>query len=66
MPMERVDQRIGGGRGHLEVLRWAVAQGCPWDPDECRAEAEASGHEEVVAWIGDWLRPEDIKEPESA
>jgi hypothetical protein len=35
--------------GHLEVLRWARANGCPWDEATCASAAE-SGHFEVLKW----------------
>jgi hypothetical protein len=30
----------------MEVLQWALANGCPWDEDTCFC-AEQSGHTEV-------------------
>ena len=35
--------------GHLEVLQWARANGCPWDEDTCSAAANR-GHLEVLQW----------------
>tara|TARA_B110000046_G_scaffold93492_1_gene101435 strand:- start:44 stop:256 length:213 start_codon:yes stop_codon:yes gene_type:complete len=35
--------------GHLEVLKWARANGCPWDEDTCEAAAEG-GQLEVLEW----------------
>jgi hypothetical protein len=35
--------------GHLEVLQWARANGCPWDETTCEA-AVARGHLDVVQW----------------
>ena len=35
--------------GHLAVLRWARAQGCPWYEWTC-ANAAAHGHLEVLQW----------------
>jgi hypothetical protein len=35
--------------GHLEVLQWARANGCPWDEDTLRV-ARDEGHLEVVNW----------------
>ena len=35
--------------GHLEVLQWARANGCPWDEETCREAAEG-GHLEVLQW----------------
>ena len=35
--------------GHLEVLKWARAKGCPWDDNTC-AWAALNGHFEVLEW----------------
>ena len=35
--------------GHLEVLQWARANGCPWDEKTCMHAAEG-GHLEVLQW----------------
>ena len=35
--------------GHLEVLRWARRNGCPWDWRTCSAAA-TGGHLEVLQW----------------
>jgi len=35
--------------GHLEVLQWARAQGCPWDERTC-AWAARNGHLKVLKW----------------
>ena len=35
--------------GHLEVLKWARANGCPWDGRTCAFAAEG-GHLEVLKW----------------
>ena len=36
--------------GHLEVLKWARANGCPWDGDTCTYAAEG-GHLDVLKWL---------------
>ena len=36
-------------KGHLEVLRWAHQNGCPWDGRTCARAAEG-GHLEVLQW----------------
>ena len=36
--------------GHLEVLRWARSQGCPWDGRAPRAAAKG-GHLKVLKWL---------------
>jgi hypothetical protein len=35
--------------GHLEVLKWAWANGCPWNEWTC-AHAAMNGHLEVLKW----------------
>ena len=35
--------------GHLEVLKWARENGCPWDEETCWKAAER-GHLEVLQW----------------
>lgn len=40
---------LDAGRGHLEVLKWCRANGCPWDED-IRREAAKGGHLEVLKW----------------
>ncbi len=37
------------GGGHLEVLKWARNQGCPWNARTC-ANAAEKGHLEVLQW----------------
>ena len=34
---------------HLEVLKWARANGCPWDWRTC-SEAAYGGHLELLRW----------------
>ncbi|WZN63313.1 hypothetical protein HKI87_07g48610 [Chloropicon roscoffensis] len=36
--------------GHLEVLRWARSQGCPWHEDVTYAAAK-NGHLKVLKWL---------------
>ena len=35
--------------GHLEMLQWARANGCPWIEQTCE-NAELCGHLEVLKW----------------
>ena len=35
--------------GHLEVLKWAHANGCPWDAKTCETAAW-NGHLETLKW----------------
>ena len=35
--------------GHLEVLQWARANGCPWD-NQTLLEARENGHSELENW----------------
>ena len=37
--------------GYLEVLKWAVMNGCPWIKEECLIEAKIFNHTSVVEWI---------------
>jgi hypothetical protein len=41
--------RIAALNGHLEILRWARSQGCPWDEITCTWAAQ-KGHLEVLKW----------------
>ena len=36
--------------GHLEMLQWAQANGCPWSADTCKAVAEG-GHLGILQWV---------------
>lgn len=45
----RVYMATVASRGHLEVLRWARENGCPWDDGPC-TEAVKHGHLEVLKW----------------
>ena len=40
MPVGRVDVRVRGEGGHLEMLQWARANGCPWDKKTCEYAGE--------------------------
>ena len=35
--------------GHLEVLQWLRANGCPWNANTC-AWAARNGHLELMNW----------------
>ena len=37
--------------GHLEVLKWAVEHGCPWNVNQCIQAADANGHVHVAQWM---------------
>ena len=45
--------------GHLEVLKWARENGCPWDWRTC-TYAALNGHLEVLKWAREngclWIR----------
>jgi hypothetical protein len=41
---------VAAQKGHLEVLQWARANGCPWDKETCRLAA-MGGHLEVLLWL---------------
>ena len=49
LPVEQVDVRGAAEGGHLEMLKWARENGCPWDEDTC-ANAAKGGHLEVLKW----------------
>ena len=36
-------------KGHLDVLRWARENGCPWD-NETTHQAVRGGHRKVFQW----------------
>jgi hypothetical protein len=36
--------------GHLAVLEWARAHGCPWDEERTVSAAAGGGHAAVLAW----------------
>jgi hypothetical protein len=40
---------IAASGGHLAVLEWARADGCPWDTHTC-SKAAAKGHLHVLQW----------------
>ena len=46
----RGDARLLQRGGHLDVLQWARATGCPWDTFTCHAAAE-KGHLDVLKWL---------------
>mmetsp|Transcript_15679 Transcript_15679/g.35307 ORF Transcript_15679/g.35307 Transcript_15679/m.35307 type:complete len:105 (-) Transcript_15679:63-377(-) len=35
--------------GHLEILKWARAHGCPWDESTCSLASDG-GHLEILKW----------------
>ena len=37
--------------GHLEVLQWARANGCPWSKWDCKVEASTNECWETLEWI---------------
>ncbi|KAG5178057.1 hypothetical protein JKP88DRAFT_330616 [Tribonema minus] len=49
--------RHGSGRaaegGHLEILKWARADGCRWNEQTCSGAAKR-GHLAVLQWARDW------------
>ena len=40
---------FAAGGGHLEVLKWLHANGCPWDEETCACAAEGD-HLAVLLW----------------
>ena len=50
----RVKSAIGvcaARTGHLDVLKYARENKCPWNRKICRTNAEKRGHDAVVEWI---------------
>ena len=43
--------------GHLEVLKWARENGCPWDEWTFRHTMK-NGHLDVITWLGENGCPE--------
>jgi len=41
--------KVAAFHGHLAVLQWARAHGCPWDEKTC-AYAARNGHLAVLQW----------------
>jgi hypothetical protein len=37
--------------GHLEVIQWARANGCPWDEHTMLVSVAHGGHLEVLKWL---------------
>ena len=51
LPVGRGDVRVGGeGNGHLEMLKWARENDCPWNEWTC-VHAAYGGHLEVLKWL---------------
>jgi len=48
-------------RGHLEIIKWLLAKGCPQDETVCRA-AEQSGQWVILKYLVDSGCPRGIKE----
>ncbi|CAB9506500.1 ankyrin repeat protein [Seminavis robusta] len=48
-PMEERTCSAAAGGGHLELLKWAQQNGCPWDKATCSAAA-CGGHLELLKW----------------
>ena len=42
--------RCGAWYGHLTLLQWAEANGCPWDWQMVSERAAAAGHTAIVEW----------------
>ena len=50
LPVGRVDVLAPAEGGHLAVLQWARANGCPWDRYTYR-NAALGGHLEMLQWL---------------
>jgi hypothetical protein len=44
--------------GDLDMLQWAVENGCPWNRDISLARAIHHGHTEMVKWIENYQEEE--------
>ena len=42
---------IAAWGGHLRVLQWARASGCPLDADACLAAARGNRQVETLSWL---------------
>ena len=49
MPVGPVCVRIAAEGGHLKVLKWLRAEGCPWNDLACAAAAEGSRKKKKIA-----------------
>ncbi len=49
IPWGRTTCSEAARQGHLDLLRWARAQGCPWDENTC-AQAARGGHLGLLQW----------------
>ena len=47
---------FAASKGHLQILQYAVEDGCPWDPAMCLKVAEKKKHDHVVKWITNYAR----------
>jgi hypothetical protein len=45
----RADGWLAMGPGHVEILKWARANGCPWDW-RSRTCAKEKGHDDILEW----------------
>jgi uncharacterized protein YciI len=45
------DMLYASSKGHVEVLRWCHAQGCPWNEGDCVRAATLNGHLDVLKWV---------------
>ena len=48
--------RLAAESGHLEILQYAVEDGCQWLVQRCIESAEKNRHVHVVNWIRDGYR----------
>jgi hypothetical protein len=40
--------------GHLDILQWAIRNGCDWSAHYCYSFARNNGHHKVTQWI-EWM-----------
>lgn len=42
---------ILSGYGNLEMLRWAIKNGCPYDRPRCLEEAKDGNYYKIIGWL---------------
>ena len=55
---------LAASKGRLQILQYAVEDGCTWDPARCLRGAEWKKRDHVVKWITDRARQSE-SEPAS-
>ena len=45
-------------KGNLDILKWARLAGAPWNRRAVKISAESYGHQHILYWLEDFIRPE--------